>query len=168
MMNILDLIVCLVLALAVFNGWRRGLILQLCSLVAVVAAIFLASRYGAEVGAALKLDAEYAEAGGFVVVLLAAMLLVALAARLVRKIFHFAGFGLVDVLLGVVVAAAKYLLLLSLAFAAFEKINVGGALLSEEKIEASKSYQPVRNLSRQILPFVGWLSDEVEKLHKES
>lgn len=167
-MNILDLIICLVLLVALFNGWRKGFILQLCSLVAVVAAIVLASRYGAEAGASLKLDAQYAEPAGFVVVLLVAMLVITLAARLVRKIFRFAGFGLVDILLGVTVAAAKYLLLLSLAFAAFEKINVNYTLLSKEKIEASKGYEPVRNLSRQILPFVGWVSDEVEKLHKES
>lgn len=167
-MNILDLIICLVLLVALFNGWRKGFILQLCSLVAVVAAIVLASRYGAEAGAFLKHDAQYAEPAGFVVVLLVAMLVITLAARLVRKIFRFAGFGLVDILLGVTVAAAKYLLLLSLAFAAFEKINVNYTLLSKEKIEASKGYEPVRNLSRQILPFVGWVSDEVEKLHKES
>lgn len=166
-MNILDLIVCVVLLAALINGWRRGFILQLCSLVAVVAAIFLASRYGAEAGAMLRLDAQYAEAGGFVVVLLVAVLLIGVAARLVRKIFHFAGFGFVDVLLGIVVAVAKYLLLLSLAFAAFEKININYSLLSKEKIEASKGYEPVRNLSRQILPFVDWLGDEVEKLHKE-
>ncbi|MBR5465137.1 MAG: CvpA family protein [Alistipes sp.] len=166
-MNILDLIVYIVLFLALVNGWRKGLILQLCSLVAVVAAIFLASRYGAEVGALLKLDSQYVEPGGFVVVLLLAMLLVALLARVVRKIFHFAGFGMVDIVLGVLVAAAKYLLLLSLAFVAFEKINVDNTLLAQEKIEQSKTYQPVRNLSRQILPFVDWLGDEVEKLHKE-
>lgn len=166
-MNILDLIICLVLVAAVVNGWRRGLILQLCSLVAVAAAIFLAACYGAEAGAMLKLDEQYAEAGGFVVVLLAAMLLLGVAGRVVRKLFHFAGFGLVDVLLGIVVAAAKYLLLLSLAFAAFEKININHSLLSEQKIESSKGYAPVRNLSRQILPFVDWLGDEVEKFHKE-
>ncbi|MBQ3186451.1 MAG: CvpA family protein [Alistipes sp.] len=166
-MNILDLIVCVVLLAALINGWRRGFILQLCSLVAVVAAIWLAARFGAEAGALLKLDAQYAEAGGFVVVLVVAMLLVGLTGRVVRKLFHFAGFGFVDILLGVVVAAAKYLLLLSLAFAAFEKINIDNALLSQEKIEQSKGYAPVRNLSRQILPFIDWLEDEVEKLHKE-
>ena len=166
-MNILDLIVCVVLLAALINGWRRGFILQLCSLVAVVAAIWLAARFGAEAGALLKLDAQYAEAGGFVVVLVVAMLLVGLTGRVVRKLFHFAGFGFVDILLGVVVAAAKYLLLLSLAFAAFEKINIDNALFSQEKIEQSKGYAPVRNLSRQILPFIDWLGDEVEKLHKE-
>ena len=166
-MNIFDLIVCLVLLLALFNGWRKGLILQLCSLVSVVAAIWLALRYGAVVGAWLRLDAAYAEAGGFVVVLLVGILLVALAGRVVRKLFRFAGLGLVDILGGVLLAAAKYLLLLSLMFAAFERINVNNRLVGKDKIESSITYQPVRNLSRQILPFVDWVSDEVEKLQKE-
>ena len=80
-MNILDLIICLVLLVALFNGWRKGFILQLCSLVAVVAAIVLASRYGAEAGAFLKLDAQYAEPAGFVVVLLVAMLVMFILLR---------------------------------------------------------------------------------------
>ena len=48
-MNIIDLVLCLVLLLAVWNGWRRGLILQICSVVALVAAIYLAARYGSMV-----------------------------------------------------------------------------------------------------------------------
>ncbi|MDO4757830.1 MAG: CvpA family protein [Rikenellaceae bacterium] len=166
-MNILDLIILIVLALALWNGWRRGLIMQLFSLVAIVAAIWLAARYGGEAGAFLKLDDAYREPAGFVVVLLGGLLLVALLARLVRKVFQFAGFGLIDRLGGVLVAAAKYLLLLSLAFAAFEHINVNHAFLSKEKIETSKGYAPVRNLSRQILPFVEWLGEEVNNLKKE-
>ena len=36
-MNIFDIIVYIALAWAVFNGWRRGLLLQLISLAALVA-----------------------------------------------------------------------------------------------------------------------------------
>ena len=45
-MNTLDLIVCLVLALAVWNGWRQGFILQVCSLAGIVAGIWLAAQFG--------------------------------------------------------------------------------------------------------------------------
>lgn len=166
-MNILDLIIVIVLALALWNGWRRGLVLQLFSLVSIVAAIWLAAHYGGEAGAFLKLDEAYREPAGFVVVLLGGLLLVALLARLVRKLFQFAGFGWLDRLGGVLVAAAKYLLLLSLAFAAFERINGEGTLLAKEKIEQSKGYAPVRDLSRRILPFVSWLGEEVNHLKKE-
>ena len=67
--------------------------MQVCSLAGIIAGIWVASRYGAEVGAWLKLDETISAAGGFVVVLLAVVLLVAIAGRLVRKLCHFAGFG---------------------------------------------------------------------------
>ena len=55
-MNTIDLIVCLILALAVWNGWRQGFVMQICSLAGIVAGIWLASRYGVYVGEWLKLD----------------------------------------------------------------------------------------------------------------
>mgnify|MGYP001514390090 FL=1 len=99
-MNTIDLIVCLMLVLAVWNGWRQGFVMQVCSLAGIIAGIWVASRYGAEVGAWLKLDETISAAGGFVVVLLAVVLLVAIAGRLVRKLCHFAGFGIADIVLG--------------------------------------------------------------------
>ena len=78
--------------------------MQVCSLAGIIAGIWVASRYGAEVGAWLKLDETISAAGGFVVVLLAVVLLVAIAGRLVRKLCHFAGFGIADIVLGIVVS----------------------------------------------------------------
>ena len=42
------------LVLAVWNGWRQGFVMQVCSLAGIIAGIWVASRYGAEVGAWLK------------------------------------------------------------------------------------------------------------------
>ena len=57
-MNIFDLIVYIALAWAVFNGWRRGFLLQLLSLVAVVAAIYLGIRFGLELGVMLGMEGD--------------------------------------------------------------------------------------------------------------
>ena len=103
-MNAVDLIVCLVLVLAVWNGWRQGFILQVCSLAGIVAGIWLAARFGTQVGEWLQLDPDIASAGGFVTVLIAVILVVAIAGRLVRRLFHFAGFGIADTLLGIAVS----------------------------------------------------------------
>ncbi len=160
-MNVIDLIVCLVLLLALWNGWRRGFILQICSLLTLVVAVWLAARFGGEAARLLRIETDYAEAVGFVLILVAAMLLFALLARVVRKVFHFAGFGLLDTLLGVAVAMLKNLLITSLIFAAIERINVDHALIPAETISASKCYRPVRNLSRLVLPFVSWATEQV-------
>lgn len=122
-MNAVDLIVCLVLVLAVWNGWRQGFILQVCSLAGIVAGIWLAARFGTQVGEWLQLDPDIASAGGFVTVLIAVILVVAIAGRLVRRLFHFAGFGIADTLLGIAVSVLKYLLVLSALFSAFDTLN---------------------------------------------
>ena len=56
-------------------------------------------------------------------VLLAVVLLVAIAGRLVRKLCHFAGFGIADIVLGIAVSVLKYMLLLSVLFSAFDTLN---------------------------------------------
>lgn len=160
-MNTIDLIVCLVSVLAVWNGWRQGFILQVCSLAGVVAGIWLASRFGAGVGAWLRLDETVAAAGGFVVVLLAVVLVVAIAARLVRKLFHFAGFGIPDTALGIAVSVLKYLLLLSVLFSAFDTLNADYTMVGAQTVRQSKSYSPVLRLSKTVSPFLEWVGDRV-------
>lgn len=160
-LNVIDLIVCLVLALAVWSGWRQGFIVQVCSLSAIVAGIWLASRFGQELGAWLHLDAEVAGVGGFIAVFVVTILVIAIAGRLIRKLFHFAGFGIADIVLGIVVATVKYLLVLSVLFSAFDALNVDYSLVERRTIEQSKSYRPVMRLSASVLPFLEWVGEQV-------
>ena len=158
-MNTLDLIVCLVLALAVWNGWRQGFVVQICSLAGIVAGIWIAARFGAQVGGWLRLDDEVAAAGGFVTVLVAVILVVAIAGRVVRKVFHFAGLGVADTLLGIAVSVLKYLLVLSVLFSAFD---------APRTIERSKSYKPVWWLSESIFPFLEWVGERVPRQEEKT
>lgn len=160
-MNTIDLIVCIVLVLAVWNGWRQGFIVQICSLAGLLAGIWIASRYGAEVGAWLELDQTISAAGGFVVTLLAVILVAALAGRIVRKLFHFAGFGIPDIALGIAVSVLKYLLLLGVLFSAFDALNEDYTLAGPQTIKTSKSYKPVMRLSDAVFPFLEWVGEQV-------
>lgn len=153
-MNTIDLLVCLVLVLAVWNGWRQGFIVQIFSLAGIVAGIWLAARFGAEVGALLRLDEEVAAAGGFVTVLIVVVLVVAIAARLVRRLFHFAGFGVADILLGIAVSVVKYLLVMSVLFSAFSRLNADYTLVKRQTLDESRSYRPILRLSENLFPFV--------------
>lgn len=160
-MNTIDLIVCLVLLVAVWCGFRRGVILQVCSLAGIVLGIWLAARYGAEVGALLHLEERFAAAGGFVTVLVVVILAVALLGRLLRKLFHFAGFGVPDVVLGIVVSVAKYLLVLSVLFSVFDTLNADYSLVGRRTIDRSKSYGPVLRISQWLLPRLRQAGTEV-------
>ena len=109
----------------------------------------------------LRLDPGFAAAGGFVAVLVAVILVVAIAGRLVRKLFHFAGFGIADTLLGIAVSVLKYLLVLSVLFSAFDDLNEDYTLAGPETIEKSKSYKPVMHLSEAVFPFLEWVGGQV-------
>lgn len=152
--NPIDLIILLTLAVAVWTGWRRGFVLQVCSLAGLVAAIWVALRCGATVGGWLRLDPAIAAPGGFVAVFVAALLLVAIGGRLLRGIFRFAGFGVPDIVLGIAVAAVKFLLLLSVLFAAFDRFDADRRWVSRETIEASRGYEPVKGLSERVFPLI--------------
>lgn len=153
-MNVFDLIVALVFVWALFDGWRRGFVLQLCSLAGLVAGIWLAVRYGALAGWWLRLDPSIASAGGFAAVLVAAMIAVGLCGMAVRTLFRLVGFGLPDRLLGVAVAVVKYGLLLSLLFSAFDRIDEERVLVGRETIDGSKYYRPVAGLADRVFPLV--------------
>ena len=152
-MNVIDLIVALVLALALWNGWRQGgFIVQVCSLAAIVLGIWLAAKYGCRSAPGCGSTRGSRRPGGFAAVLVATVLAVAIAARVLRKLFHFAGFGLPDILLGIAVSVVKYLLVMSALVAAFDRINADHTLVEARTIEKSRSYKPLLRLSESLFP----------------
>lgn len=166
-LNTIDFIVCLTLVLAVWNGWRQGFVVQICSLAAVAVGLWLASRYGTAAGAWLRLDDSVQAAGGFVAVLLAAILATAIAGRLLRRLFRFAGFGLLDVALGIAVCAIKYLLLLSVLFAALDKLDAGHKLVDERTLAASKCYEPLLRLSETLFPMLERAAEHLPQMQHD-
>ncbi|MEG0788564.1 MAG: CvpA family protein [Alistipes sp.] len=165
-MNIIDLLICLVLVLAVWNGWRQGFIVQVCTLAGILAGIWLASRFGATVGGWLQLDESLAAAGGFVTVLLVTVIAVAVAARIVRKLCHFAGFGIPDIVLGIAVSVLKSVLLLSVLCSAFDTLNKDYRLIGEPTMAKSKGYRPLLDVSHALFPFVEWVSAQIPQKTK--
>lgn len=162
-MNWIDIIVILVLGIAVWNGWRRGFIMQVCSLAGIAVAIWVAINYGKLVGQWLQLDNQVATPVGFVVVFVVVLIAVAFVARGIRKLFDFTGFGMLDVLLGMVISLAKYLLILSVSLSVFDRLNDSWDLVSRQTIESSKSYRPIIRISEQLLPLWEWIGDQIPR-----
>ncbi len=133
--------------------------MQACSLAGIAVAIWLAINYGGSVGKWLQLDDQIATPAGFVAVFVVVMIAVAIVARGARKLFHFTGLGVLDILLGIVVSLAKYLLVLSMLLAAFDRMNQSWDLIPRQTIESSKGYRPIIKLSERLIP----LWEQIEK-----
>ena len=100
-------------------------------------------------------------AGGFLAVFVVVLIAVAIVGRLLRKVFHFAGFGIPDHLLGVAVSAAKTLLILGLLFSAFESLNKDHTLAEEKTLDRSVCYRPMIRLADSLFPLLEWAKEQV-------
>lgn len=159
-MNIFDIIVYLSLAWAVFNGWRRGFLLQMLSLLAVVAALFFATQYGSELERILSIDIGVQGVVGFIVIFVAAMILIAVSGYVLRAVFRFAGLGAIDVLLGILFSVAKVALIVSVLFSWFDNANKSYEWASRECVAESRWYEPVKGITDKLTPYFEELADK--------
>lgn len=159
-MNIFDIIVYLSLAWAVFNGWRRGFLLQMLSLLAVVAALFFATQYGSELERILGIDIGVQGVVGFIVIFVAAMILIAVSGYVLRAVFRFAGLGAIDVLLGILFSVAKVALIVSVLFSWFDNANKSYEWASRECVAESRWYEPVNGITDKLTPYFEELADK--------
>lgn len=159
-MNIFDIIVYLSLAWAVFNGWRRGFLMQMLSLLAVVAALFLATQYGAELEQMFGIDVGVEGVVGFIIIFLVSMILIALFGYLLRAVFRFAGLGMADMLLGVLFSVAKIALVVSVLFSWFDTANKNYEWADRQTVEQSRWYEPVKGITLKLTPYFEELADK--------
>lgn len=152
-MNPVDLAVCLVCLMAAWSGWRRGLVVQICSLVGIAAGLWFASRHAGQAGEWLGLDGALVVPGGFAALFVAVLLAVGIAGRLLGGLFRLVGFGLPDRLLGAAVSVAKFALVLSVLFAACEPLLRRNER-AHEALVGSVSYRPLCDAAEALLPLL--------------
>lgn len=162
-MNIFDIITLIIIVLAIFNGWRKGFISQLCSLAGIIGGIALAIAFGSTVGDMLGIDAAYSKPVGFVVTFIVTGIAMALVAKLLGGLFSAVGLKGLDTILGVALSVIKYALILSVLFVAFEKFNGEVKLVEPRHYKESKTFKPVSALSDTALELFNTFTKEVKR-----
>lgn len=159
-MNVFDIIVYIALAWAVFNGWRRGFLLQMLSLLAVVASLYFAAQYGSELERILGIEVGVAGVTGFIIIFVGALVVISVGGYLLRAVFRFAGLGMVDTLLGILFSLAKVGLIVSVLFSWFASINKDYEWASKQTIEESRWFEPIAGVTDKLTPYFEELKDK--------
>ncbi len=109
---ILDLVFAVVLILAIFKGYQRGLVIGLFSLVAVIiglaAAMKLSTVVAGYIGKAVKVSEQWLPVISFAVVFFIIVLLIRLGAKAIEKTVQFAMLGWLNRLGGIILYSAIY------------------------------------------------------------
>ena len=136
----LDLIYAVIIVLAILHGYRRGLIVGLFSLVAVIiglaAAMKLSIVAGKYIGKVINISDEWMPVISFAAVFLIIVLLIRLGARAIEKTIQFAMLGWVNKIGGIIFYAAIYTIVFSVILFYAEQMK----WLQPETINKSVTY----------------------------
>lgn len=162
-MNYIDIILLSLLALSAFAGFRKGLIVEVASLAALILGIWGAIKFSDVTAQFLveQFDAkwEHLQLISFVVTFVVIVILVHIVGKVVDKLVKTVMLGFVNRLAGLVFGIARGALFLSIVLLIVEGIEQSVPLLPENAKAQSRMYEPIKNFAPSLLPFIDFWND---------
>jgi membrane protein required for colicin V production len=167
-MGFIDIILGALLVFGFYKGFKNGLFVELASLVAFFAGIFIAIKFSYIVAGFFEKNVTWSpktiQVSAFVVTLALVVLGIHLAAKVLSGIASFAFMGWANTLAGGVFGAIKTALLIGIVLNLFQKVNINDMIVSKETQESSLLFNPCMKTSETLLPVLGdWFTDLKEK-----
>jgi len=135
---ILDVIFAVLMILAIIKGYRRGLIVGVFSLIAIIiglaAAIKLSTVAADHLGRAMRISDRWLPIISFAVVFLVVVLLVRLGANLIQKMVETVMLGWVNRLGGIILYIAIYTTIFSIILFYFEQMQIIKPVTTENSV----------------------------------
>lgn len=159
-MTVIDIIILVLLALAVFKGIKDGLMRQLGGIVGLILGIFLAGRFSAMLSGWLQrvaptLSENVVKVLSFIVIIVVVCLCVVLLSRLLEKVIKITTLGWINRLLGALLAVSTVVLLTGALVSVIEYINsTWFVLVPQDELTRSKSIQIISSISDAVFPYL--------------
>ena len=165
---IIDILFIICMVLAIFKGYRNGLIVAVFSLLAIIvglaAAMKLSVYVARQLGEHTSVSQSWLPFISFALVMITVVILVRLGATALQKMAELVLLGWLNKLAGVVLYAILYMLVLSVLLFFAEKLH----LLDANTIAASKVYGFIQPWGPKVIDGIGKLiplfSDMFESL----
>ena len=163
-MNYIDIVLVLLLVFSAIGGFRKGLIVELASLAALILGIWGAIQFSDITSDFLvenfKLETNYLNIISFIVTFIVIVILVHIVGNVVQKLVETVMLGFVNKLAGLIFGIIKAALILSIILLVFEEIDEDMNILPEKAKTESRMYEPIRSLAPSILPFIDFWDDK--------
>ena len=157
-MSVLDIILAALLLFGLIRGLMKGLFVEVASLVALVAGVYGAIHFSDFAATLLQdktnWDEKTINITAFAVTFVIIVLVIALAGKALTKLADFAALGILNKLLGGVFGALKIGLILSVILIVFDSMNRTIPFVSEDELEESLLYKPVKSLAPMLFPSI--------------
>jgi membrane protein required for colicin V production len=157
-MNLLDIIIIIPVLWGMYKGYRKGLIIELASLAALLGGIYAAIHFSDNFTTFLKsfldLEDKYINIIAFALTFFVVVIIVMFVAKILDKIISAVMLGFVNRIIGTAFGVVKAVILLSFLILLIEIIDDNQKLITAEKKDNSLLYRPVASVAPVIISFV--------------
>ena len=155
-MTIIDFILAIPLAYAIYKGFKRGLILELATLAGFIIGIYVGihfSRVAAQfISETFHYQSNWLHIIAFALVFLLVLLGTWFLGKLLEKTAEMLMLGIFNKILGAVFSLIKMTLILSFALFIINAFAPGNNIISQETAKKSILYKPVSTFAQIIVP----------------
>lgn len=164
-METLDLIIAGIISIGAASGFIKGGLKQFAGIVGLIVGLLLARAMyvalGEKLAAELGTSVTIAQIISFLMIWIIVPLVLSLLASALTKVIEFIHLGIINRLLGAILGAAKFALVISLLAGFVEYIDDKDQLVSKEIKEKSTLYYPVKGLLDWCIPVARDMTDDL-------
>ena len=152
-MNVIDLVLLLPIALSGINGYRKGIIIQIVSFLALIVAIIICMKFTLAFTEWLKHTLpgiKYVAFFGYLILFMISYLIIILGGKLLEKAIDIAQLGLFNRISGMLLSMVMSCFFLSLLFWLADRVH----LLPEKVRDTSFIYKQIKDFAPWVISFV--------------
>lgn len=157
-MNSLDIVLTICLIPAIVSGIRKGFIVQVTSIIAVVLGVWLSYEFSGMLSEKISLwfhaGANISRFISFAAILVISIVLLSMLGRLIDGLVKIILLGWLNRILGVIFAILKYILIAGLLVYFFDKINGNGKIVPEAYLGDSVLYGIIEKTNAAVFPYI--------------
>lgn len=153
-MNGFDIFFLIIFAYAVWQGYKKGLIVELCGIIGVILGIYVSYTFSDFIFAKFNINDETTQLISYVLIVIAVLVLVYILAKAVSKLLNLTGLGIINNFLGAVASFVKYVIVTSMFLSVFNSLNNDFHWIGRSSIDKSVCYEPLLKTSDTIFPFL--------------
>jgi membrane protein required for colicin V production len=165
-MNYIDLILGIILILGAIQGFRKGFIVELASLAALVLGIWGAIKFSDWTADFItdttNFHSEYLSVIAFLVTFVVIVIVVHILGKVLDNAIKVVAMGFLNRLAGIIFGVLKTAVILSIFLLLFDTVDENVHLLPSGQKAESKVYEPMKQLVPTLFPFIK-LWDSVDK-----
>ncbi|MBE0649138.1 MAG: CvpA family protein [Bacteroidales bacterium] len=158
-MQVIDIVILVFAALMVILGFRKGLIISLATLVALILGIYAAVYFSHIASGFLRttfdISSTYLPMISFTVTFLAVLIAVLLIGKLIEKLVDVVGIGFINHIAGALLGLVKSILILSVIFFLISLADTNQKLITPAAKEKSILYKHISPVFPTIMKWTG-------------